>query len=247
MVTTPPHVHACVRGCTTRNHTDDCLTSTWCPDHTLACRGCQPRPHNPCRGCVPSETKVGHYCQECADKFRTNLRDIPHLVTQVAQLPGGRIAHKQSAGDQTRRTTQVDQTSPSPAWDTADEVIRWAQAWAFIVSGRREYDPIRYDIAGLPVADLTSAVAHISNRLTQALTEDYHAALFEETTNLHRRLVMATGTDELTHRIKEPCPSCNQRTLIRDDGADKVECRNRRCKRRWAEHEYANLAHVAAS
>lgn len=228
---------ACARGCTQHNqHTPTCLCTPECPDHPNHCRGCQPRP-----------TTTGHYCQKCADQFRDALHAIPELVTLVAQNPGGRLHHKQTPSDTSRRPTKVDQQSPSPAWDTADEVILWAAAWAWILSGRPGYDPIRYSNAGLPIRELTRAITHISNRLTQALTDDYHTAIWEETTTLHRQLIYATGTDRLEHRIKAPCPSCNQRSLIRMDGANQVECRNRDCARIWTEDQYATLAHVATS
>jgi len=162
-------------------------------------------------------------------------RQGPHVVT------------KKATGDTSRRATKVDQMSPSPAWDLADEVILWAAGWAWVVAGRRGYDPIRYDMAGLPVRDLTTAISHITNRLTQALTDDYHADLFAEALGNHNRLVHATGSDRLEHRLNKPCPSCDQRTLVRDDGAGQIECRNRSCARVWTEDQYGNFVYVVAS
>jgi len=224
----------CARGCVTLDHITTCLCTNQCPD----------RAHAHCSGCLPRQAVVGHYCQRCADKFRDALRTIPELVLYVAN---GRTIRKQTAGDTSRRITKVDQQSPSPAWDTSDEVILWAASWAWVVAGRPGYDPVRYSNAGLPIRELTSSISHLTNRLTQALSDDYHAELYDETITLHRRLIYTTGRDELTHRLKEPCPSCDHRTLIREDGADWVECRNKDCRRRWREDEYATLAHVAAS
>jgi len=224
----------CARGCTSLDHITTCLCTNQCPD----------RAHAHCSGCLPLQAVVGHYCQRCADKFRDALYAVPDLVVHVAN---GRIITKQTAGDASRRPTKVAQKSPSPKWDTADEVILWAASWAWVVAGRPGYDPVRYSNAGLPVRELTSSISHLTNRLTQALSDDYHAELYDETITLHRRLIYTTGRDELTHRLKEPCPSCDHRTLIREDGADWVECRNKDCRRRWREDEYATLAHVAAS
>lgn len=225
----------CARGCILHNnrHQPGCYCTRKCSDY---------QDHDHCYGCQPD---VGHYCQKCADQFRDSLRSIPQLVTQVAQQP--RLITKQSTGDTSRRSTKVDQQSPSPAWDLADEIIQWAQAWAWVVAGRPGYDPVRVDNAGIPVREISACITHISNRLTQALTESYHMDIWDETTEYARRLELVTGLDRLTHRLKEPCPSCGLRTLTREDGADHVRCANRTCGRTWTEGEYDNLAHVAAS
>ena len=224
----------CARGCTTRDHITDCLCTHDCPQHG-----------NHCEGCFPREADVGHYCQRCADKFRDALNAIPELVTDLAQSP--KMVTKQTTGDKWRRATKVDQMSQSPAWDFADEVIMWAESWSWVVAGRPGYDPTSYNIAGLPMRDLTRSISHISNRLTQALTDDYHAELYEETLTFNKRLIFATGADRLEHRLKERCPTCNHRALVRDDGAGQVICRNKACARTWTEAEYPTLAHVVAS
>lgn len=225
----------CVKGCVTLDHVTACLCTNQCP----------PRAHNHCSGCFPREAVVGHYCQKCADKFRDALQAIPDLVTHLAQSP--KMVTKKKTGDTSRRATKVDQMSQSPAWDFADEVILWAASWAYIVAGGPGYDPIPYNVAGLPMRDLTRSISHISNRLTQALNEDYHAELYDETLTFNKRLVFATGVDRLEHRLNARCPTCDHRTLVRDDGARQVVCRNRNCNRAWDESEYANLAHVVAS
>ena len=229
-------VNACARGCTTRDHATSCLCTSECPEHPSHCKGCLPR-----------AAIVGHYCQRCADKFRDNLYELPQLVALVAQSPGGKLTQHQGTGDTSRRPTKVDQQSPSPAWDTADEVIQWAASWAWVIAGRPGYDPSRYNTAGIPVRELTRSISHITNRLTQALSDDYHAELYDEAATLHKRLTHATGSDELTHRLKKPCPSCDQRTLVREDGAGQIECRNRDCARVWTEDQYDNFVYVVAS
>ena len=225
----------CAKGCTTLDHVTDCLCTNQCPD----------RAHAHCSGCLPRAAVVGHYCQRCADKFRDALYEIPDLVTQLAQHP--RMVTKKATGDGWRRATKVDQMSQSPAWDFADEVIMWAASWAYVVASGPGYDPTTYNIAGLPMRDLTRSISHITNRLTQALSDDYHADLYDETLTFNKRLTFATGVDRLEHRLKDRCPTCNHRTLVRDDGAGQVVCRNKDCARTWDESEYPTLAHVAAS
>jgi len=226
----------CAKGCITLDHITTCLCTNQCPD----------RAHAHCSGCLPRPAVVGHYCQKCADKFRDALYEIPELVIQLAQSP--RMVTKKATGDTSRRPTKVDQMSQSPAWDFADEVILWAQSWAFIVAAGPGYDPIPcHPITGLPLRDLTRSISHISNRLTQALTEDYHAELYDETLTFNKRLTFATGMDRLEHRLKDRCPTCDHRSLVRDDGKSFVKCRNRNCGATWDESEYGRLALVIAS
>ena len=225
----------CARGCVTLDHITTCLCTNQCPA----------RAHAHCSGCLPRPADVGHYCQRCADKFRDALYEIPDLITHLAQSP--RMVTKKTTGDVSRRATKVDQMSQSPAWDFADEVILWAASWAYIVAGSPQYDTSRYSVAGIPIRELTRSVRHITSRLTQALSADYHAELYDETLTFNKRLTFATGVDRLEHRLKGRCPTCDQRTLVRDDGAGKVICRNRDCTRTWDESEYRTLAHVVAS
>lgn len=232
----------CTRGCLlTGQHIPDCTCTNECPDH-----------HDHCEGCLPKPAVVGRYCQRCADKFRDALTAIPDLAATTAHMPGGRLVTK--AGDihtADRKPTKVDQLSLSPAWDEADDAITWAYKWALLVADLNgDAGPFTYTTAGLPAVNLATITTHITylaNRLTQLLTDDYHDEIYTDTLNLRRRLQHATGTDRLEHRIKERCPSCNQRTLTREDGASKVVCRNNDCNRVWHEHEYQRLAHVAAS
>ena len=226
----------CARGCTSLDHITACLCTNQCPT----------RAHNHCTGCLPRAAIIGHYCQKCADKFRDALYEIPDLVTQLAQHP--KMVTKKTSGDTSRRATKVDQMSPSPAWDFADEVILWAASWAYIIAAGPGYDPSTYHpVTGLPMRNLTRSISHITNRLTQALTEDYHADLYEETLTFNKKLTFATGMDRLEHRLKDRCPTCDQRTLVRDNGQSFVKCRNRSCGAIWGESEYKRLALVIAS
>lgn len=230
----------CTRGCLlTNQHIPDCTCTHECPDHPGHCEGCLPKP-----------ATVGHYCDRCAGKFRDALTAIPELAALTAGMPGGRLVTK--AGDihtADRKPTKVDQLSLSPAWDEADDAITWAYKWALLVADLNgDTGPFKYAINGLPaVRYVTTHITYLTNRLTQLLTDDYHEEIYTEALGLRRRLELATGTDRLEHRIKDRCPTCDQRTLAREDGASKVVCRNRDCNRVWNEDEYQRLAHVAAS
>jgi hypothetical protein len=216
----------CVRGCTTRGeHVTDCLCTNDCPPHT-----------NHCEGCFPREADVGHYCQRCADRFRDALDAIPELVTQIAQRP--KIISKPTSVKGPSATT-VNQPSPSPAWDLADEVINWASDWAWIIAGRPTFDPIHYNNAGLPMRNLTPAITCIRIRLTQALSDD-DPQLYDEATAYHRRLVNAAGAD-MVRRIKTPCPRCAQRTIVIVIRGGQAECRNTYCLEMWTPLEWGHV------
>lgn len=229
----------CTRGCTLHGqHNTTCTCTPECGQHD-----------NHCAGCTPRRADVGHYCQKCADTLRGALTQIPTLTLYAATLPEGRLMSQKVAGDTMRRATKVDQMSPSPAWDTADEMVWWAHTWALtIADSLNEAGPFKYRTTGVPRPMLSPSINFILARFTQVLSnEDYCDDLYTETLHLRKNLTRLTGRDAAQDRIKEPCPSCDRRTLIRENGSDKVECRNVDCARVWFEDEYARLAHEAAS
>lgn len=231
---------SCARGCTTHGQHDpatNCTCTTECPDHDGHCSGCLPRP-----------TNVGHYCQPCANKLRDALNAIPDLAVNIANLPGGKLISKATPGDPGRRATKVDQQSPSPAWDTTEEVIQWAHAWATVIADEtHQAGPFRYNTAGIPMRNLSGSISFMLNRLTQILAADYHADIYNETLSFRKRLMHASGTDRATTRLNTRCPDCNQRTLTREDGSDDVTCANRDCGRIWRDGEHGWLAHLATA
>jgi hypothetical protein len=48
--------------------------------------------------------------------------------------------------------------------------------------------------------------------------------------DLHRRAYVTAGRTKLVHRLPTPCPWCDQRTLVRHNGASQVECETWGCK-----------------
>lgn len=230
----------CARGCTEQNqHVTDCLCTAECPDH---------RDH--CDGCLPVDAQIGNYCQPCAGKWRDALDDLTNLIPLVAGMPEGRLS---TGGRDTatawRQASGTRHPSLSPALDEADEAMWWLYSWAETLADQLQHaGPFRYTEAGIPVArEVTTHAQYLRAHADAALSADFHEDLYTETLAWRKRLERATGSDRLTHRIRERCPSCNQRTLLRDDGAGKVICANRDCNRVWYEGEYDWFAHVAAS
>lgn len=231
----------CARGCLMRgHHTPDCTHTSECPD---TCS-------DHCNGCLPRQAETGNYCWRCTSKFRDALNEIAGLTGYLEALPEGRLATRhndESTAD--RRPTKVDQMSLSPAHDELDETQTWVYSWALnLADDLKQRGPFKYRRDGLP--DTRRVDAHIKyllEHITEALSAYWHADLYDEALKLRKRLQLVTGMDQLVHRLNEPCPTCDRRSLTREDGADKVICQNRDCLRVWTEAEYARLAHVAAS
>lgn len=231
----------CARGCLIHGqhipgcpHTNECPTD--CPNH--------------CEGCAPREAETGNYCWRCTTKLRDALNALPELAVEAHNMPGGRLATTSNHANADRRPTKVDQLSPSPAVDEVDDVCDWAYTVAVDIAdhlGHRN-GPFTYRQDGTPHKwALTQHVNYLTNNIDAVLSVEWADDIYENAIGYARRLRLRTGTDQLVHRIKDRCPTCNQRTLTREDGADKVICRNINCNRVWTEDEYARLAVVAAS
>lgn len=226
----------CIRGCTTHGrHNPPCTCTHECPDHPNHCPGCQP---------TPADT--GQWCRHCTTRILQNLTDIPDLTRQAAAREDGLLPAGRRNTQTTRRPKQTSRTT-SPAWETADEIINWAIAWTDITADHlHQQGPTRYTITATPGRNLTACITYLRTNITTLATH-HPQDFYNETTQTHSRLIYATGSDHLTHRIPERCPSCDHKTLIREDGSDRVTCRNRDCGRIWREEEFEFLAHVAAT
>lgn len=228
----------CAAGCTYRGrHETGCGCTTDCPKHD-----------GHCQGCLPRRADVGRLCQRCYDNTRDALRVIPDLTASAAARTDGQLnLPKRPTADGIHAINSTP-ASPSPAWDTADDVITWAWTWAEAAADHlRHAGPFTYTTTGLPARILTPCCAYLAAHLERLADWDCAADLAQETTRLAHSLERVSGRDELTHRLKgSRCPSCDQQTLIRHDGAGKVECRNRDCRRVWTEAEYAYLARTAS-
>lgn len=226
----------CIRGCISRHHQPDCTCTPECGEHT-----------DHCEGCAPSLAVIGHLCGRCAGRTRDALRAIPELTVHAASRTDGRLSPLHVETDTTRHGSKPHAPSPSPAWDTAEEVFQWALLTARACADENQHrGPFRYRTDGVPARNLTQLVAYITANLGW-YAEDIPVEIYEEATGWQRQLTRLAGMDRLTHRLKEPCPTCDRRTLIREDGSNMVECRNRDCGRIWREGEYDFLAHVAVS
>jgi hypothetical protein len=125
-------------------------------------------------------------------------------------------------------------------------VFQWALNTALNCADSNGHrGPFRYRADGVPARNLTQLIAYIKVNIGWYAVE-FPKEFYDEATGLRRNLIHLTGTDALIHRLKARCPSCDQKTLVREDGSDRVTCRNQDCARIWNEDEYAHLAHVVA-
>lgn len=202
-----------------------------------------------CTGCLPRAADVGLWCQWHYDRTWDALIDIPTHAAIIEASPDGKVARRSINGDATRRSTKVNQASPSEAWDTAEYAIQWAFGWAEAVADRfRHAGPFTYTRAGIPARDITSTTGYLKAHLDAiAACEDFAAYFAVEAQTQRVELERRAGHDQVIHRLKDRCPSCDHKSLTREDGAGQVECQNSDCRRIWLEHEYQTLAHVAAA
>ncbi|GAB3884527.1 hypothetical protein [Terrabacter terrigena] len=229
----------CRRGCTLLGlHQPDCGCTRECPDHDDHCRGCLPKP-----------AVIGGFCQHCGIQLRDTIDALPPCITALHRMPGGRLAPPdQPTGDPTRRATKVDQISPSPAHDAADDAARWLHSWATAVADElSERGPFEYRTDGVPVPDAWAEARYLNARLPHITTQSYANDIAEEAEQLLRTLTLITGTDDADQRIPTRCPSCNQRTLVRPNGEEYVTCRNRHCASVWQSDHFGILAKVVTA
>ena len=178
----------------------------------------------------------------CGPLVIAKLRDLPDLATW---LTPGKL--------NTPRDTEIDSTSsksggakamahapsPSPGWDTADELIRWAvdlEDWL------REV--IRDEPNRSTYRALSTAVAYLAAHESQLLASSDAERIGHDILRTHRRLERLVGSGKLTHRIVEPCPLCKRKSLRRKDGDELVRCRS--CPGVWAWDQFQFLARTYA-
>ncbi len=205
------------------------------------------------RGCTyPGQDEtmpavVGLLCDPCARTIRLALRAIPDLIAHTRDNGDGRLTPGRETTDTGRHTINDAPASPSPAHDLADEAQQWLLRTALACAdANHQGGPFQYRRDGVPAADYPAQlVGYIIDNLTWYATV-VPKETYDETTGWRRDLERRTGQDELIHRIRTPCSRCNQRTLIRRDGSEWVECRNQACRVRWHEDDFEWFAHVTA-
>lgn len=147
-----------------------------------------------------------------------------------------------------RNNTDIDKTSskgggaksmahapsPSPGWDTADELIRWLvslEDWLRAL--------VREDPNPAVFRSMTQAVRYLVAHQTPMLADrDEAEQVGLNILATHHRLEHLVGQDRLVHRLTEPCPLCARKGLRRHDGKELVKCMSCRAVWNWDHFEW---------
>ena len=191
----------------------------------------RPRPELINHG-VPMIPAAPVWCRECQTAITDAIAEFPDLC---AGLTPGDLNTGRDVSTGPHSAAIVPPTN-SPAWDQADEIIRWAVNTEDTLRARIG-DPGR----GLrPWRTLSSAVAYLTLHATPLLCGPDAVSIGFDALRMNRRLVQVTGTDRLVHRLPGACMVCDRRSLQRSDGDDLVKCRA--CGACWDFEYYSFLA-----
>ena len=186
---------------------------------------------------VPMVEAAPVWCRACQADIVDAITAFP---TQCKDLTPGFLNISKDAPTGPHSTAVIP-PSPSPAWDQADEIIRWAVC---------AEDDLRARIGDMgrglrPWRDLSSACSYLTLHATPLLSCPDAVAIGFDALRMSRRLTQVTGQDRLVHRLPGACMVCDRRgTLQREDGDDMVKCRA--CGACWDFAYYSFLAHAVA-
>jgi ribosomal protein L37AE/L43A len=185
---------------------------------------------------VPMIPAAPVWCRECQQHITTTIGGFPDLC---AGLTPGDLNTGRDVQVGPRVAAVVPPTN-SPAWDQADEIIRWAVNLE---------DDLRARIGDLgrgprPWRTLSSAVWYLTSHATPLLSCPDAVSIGFDALRMSRRLQLVTGSDRLVHRLPGACMVCDRKSLQRTDGDDLVKCRA--CGATWFEDYYLFLVRALA-
>jgi len=181
---------------------------------------------------VPMVEAAPVWCRECQQAITDAIAGFPD---QCAGLTPGDLNTGRDVNTGPHTAAIVPPTN-SPAWDQADEIIRWAV---------NTEDQLRARIGDQgrgprPWRTLSSAVWYLTAHATPLLCGPDAVSIGFDALRMSRRLEQVTGTDKVIHRLPGACMVCDRRSLQRTDGDDLVKCRA--CGATWDFEYYEFLA-----
>jgi ribosomal protein L37AE/L43A len=185
---------------------------------------------------VPMIPAAPVWCRECQTSITTTIGKFPDLC---AGLTPGDLNTGRDVQVGPRVAAIVPPTN-SPAWDQADEIIRWAVNLE---------DDLRARIGDLgrgprPWRTLSSAVWFLTAHATPLLCGPDAVQVGFDALRMSRRLEQVTGADRVIHRLPGACMVCDRKALQRKDGDDLVKCKA--CGATWYEDYYLFLVRALA-
>lgn len=197
------------------------------------------------------------WCEECRGWITEALWKIPTLASSLTpgalNVPGDVNA--------VRTGPLSHSPSPSPAWDLADQLIRWAvesEDDLRSVMGHPDSRPMRNQsvkvkgrdvvVARVPAKrTLGDACRYLSAYVDAAVAHPIGGEAFGRRVLWWRKVLERnTGTDKLVHRLPGVCTECDMRSLMRRDGGNLVTCRGCGASWDWAHYD-ANMARALAA
>jgi len=185
---------------------------------------------------VPMVEAAPVWCRQCQQDITDTIGKFPKLCSGLTPGDLNTGADVQVGP----RVAAIVPPTNSPAWDQADEIIRWAV---------NTEDTLRARIGDLgrgsrPWRDLGSAIYYLTAHATPLLCGPDAVAIGFDALRMSRRLQLVTGTDRVIHRLPGVCMVCKRKGLQRKDGDDLVKCRA--CGACWDWEYYQFLAHAHA-
>ena len=185
---------------------------------------------------VPMVEAAPVWCRQCQQDIITTIGGFPDLC---AGLTPGDLNTGRDVNTGPHTTAVVPPTN-SPAWDQADEIIRWAV---------NTEDTLRARIGDLgrgprPWRDLGSAVYYLTSHATPLLSSPDAVAIGFDVLRMNRRLVQVTGSDRLVHRLPGACMVCDRKSLQREDGKELVKCKACGATWYWDQYDFLARAHA---
>lgn len=172
------------------------------------------------------------WCLRCAATIRRELAELDDLAARlVRESEGLRAAGDASAP---KVAGSKDRSSPSPLLDLLDELESELRAYEDDLRGR----PATARRGWLTSA-LTATIDWLCAHFDQAITHPAYAKdLGRDIRTWHRRLRGAGHAGMVRHRLKKPCPRCDQMSLQWEEGADHVQCVRPECGRLMSYADY---------
>lgn len=164
------------------------------------------------------------WCTRCQPLIRRQLAELDDLAAIITATADG---HRGAADEDTRVRKSKNPPSPSPTSDDVDDLIDTLRNWE---SAHRGTDPLsrRGDLA----TEFHTIISSLLFRFDAMITNpDYAQDYGAEIRVWHNRLSARgkAGTGVTPRHL--PCPRCNRRSLVQEQGADYIRCTNPDCQR----------------
>lgn len=211
------------------------------------------------------------WCRSCADRITGDLAAIRDLAANLA--PGALNTPRDIRADDRGMGSSSGMVHPptnSPAWDEADELIRWALTLEDELRGRLGQPraderlvlhakvrvwrpPLLHPVwegrtvpvtSAPPQRTLAAAIRYLTAYATALLSGDDAETIGRQVMRRKRQLEEGTGADRLVHRLPGLCMVCDRKGLQRQDGGELVKCRH--CGATWAWEHYERLSKAYA-